>query len=89
MEKSKFHAEEETVKTTENEEEEEWTSIMQVAITGIFALGSFYGYFAGYTLRIKRLDLGEYSFLVVGILFALAFAYALYSYVQEQKAEKK
>ncbi len=74
--------------TPENEGEDEGTSIIQVIVLVAFSVGSFYAYFAGYNLRFKNLDLWEYSFLVIGCLFAIAFAYTLYSYFQEQKTEK-
>ena len=51
-------------------------------------LASFYAYFAGYQLRFKNLNLGAYSFLIVGILFLIAFIYGVYQYIQDKKAQK-
>ena len=60
-----------------------------VIILTLLAIGSFWAYFNGYVVAIKRLSLGEYSFLVVGILFVLGAIYRAYEYYQETKTKKK
>lgn len=89
VEKSRFHKDEYFGETTTSEEDEdEPMHISQVLIMGAFTVASFYSYFAGYQLRFKNLNLGAYSFLVVGILFLMAFSYSFYTYFQEQKNNK-
>lgn len=88
MEKSKFYKDEHLEETTTSEEDDEPMHISQVLIMGAFTIWSFYAYFAGYQLRFKNLNLGAYSFLVVGILFLIAFAYGVYQYIQDKKAQK-
>jgi len=88
MEKEKFHKDEHLEETTTSEEDDEPMHISQVLIMGAFTIWSFYAYFAGYQLRFKNLNLGAYSFLIVGILFLIAFVYSFYTYLQEQKNNK-
>lgn len=88
MEKSKFYKDEHLEETTTSEEDDEPMHISQVLIMGAFTIWSFYAYFAGYQLRFKNLDLGAYSFLIVGILFLIVFAYGVYQYIQDKKAQK-
>ena len=87
MEKSKFYKDEHLEETTTSEEDDEPMHISQVLIMGAFTIWSFYAYFAGYQLRFKNLNLGAYSFLIVGILFLIAFVYSFYTYLQEQKKQ--
>ncbi len=51
-------------------------------------LGAFYAWHAGYVLAIKNLSLGKYSFLILGILLALAFLRAVWDYVSAAKKKK-
>ena len=88
MEKEKFHKDAKTPETTSDDEDEDGVGIPHVFVTWAFMLASFYAYFSGYQLRFKNLNLGAYSFLVVGILFLIAFAYGVYQYIQEKKAQK-
>lgn len=89
MENKRFHKDEYLEETTTPEEEEDGPMhISQVLIMGAFTVASFYAYFAGYQLRFKNLNLGAYSFLVVGILFLIAFSCSFYTYLQEQKNNK-
>ena len=41
-----------------------------------------------YIISIRRLSLGEYSCLIVGIILALLGLYSLYLYFQKKKDEK-
>ena len=84
MENKRFYKDEYLEETTTPEA----MHISQVLIMGAFTVASFYAYFAGYQLRFKNLNLGAYSFLVVGILFLIAFSYSFYTYLQEQKNNK-
>ena len=88
MEKEKFHKDAKNLETTSDDEDEDGVGIPHVFVTWAFMLASFYAYFAGYQLRFKNLNLGAYSFLVVGILFLIAFAYGVYQYIQDKKAQK-
>ena len=87
MENKRFHKDKYLEETTTPEEDGPM-HISQVLIMGAFTVASFYAYFAGYQLRFKNLNLGAYSFLVVGILFLIAFSYSFYTYLQEQKNNK-
>lgn len=83
---------EKNLNTPEMENEEagiEINELWRAIICAVFAVGSFWAYFNGYVVAIKRLSLGEYSFLVVGILFTLAALYSFYEYIQSKKEEKK
>ena len=88
MEKEKFHKDAKALETTSDNEDEDEGGIPHVFVTWAFMLASFYAYFAGYQLRFKNLNLGAYSFLIVGILFLIAFAYGVYQYIQDKKAQK-
>lgn len=88
MEKEKFHKDAKNLETTSDDEDEDGVGIPHVFVTWAFMLASFYAYFAGYQLRFKNLNLGAYSFLIVGILFLIAFVYSFYTYLQEQKNNK-
>lgn len=83
---------EKKINTPEIENEEvgiEINEIQRAIICTLFAIGSFWAYFNGYVVAIKRLSLGEYSFLVVGILFTLGALYSFYEYAQSKKEEKE
>ena len=70
---------------------EAWTTsegIPGILICIFLAGGSFWAYFNGYVLAIKRLSLGRYSFLVLGILFLICAGYNAYEYYQEKKSPK-
>ena len=88
MEKEKFHKDAKTPETSSDDEDEDGVEIPHVFVTWAFMLASFYAYFAGYQLRFKNLNLGANSFLVVGILFLIAFVYGVYQYIQDKKAQK-
>ena len=88
MEKEKFHKDVKKTETNSDDEDEDEGGIPHVFITGAFMLASFYAYFAWYELRFKNLNLWAYSFLIVGILFLIAFIYGVYQYIQDKKAQK-
>ena len=88
MEKEKFHKDAKKPETTSDDEDEDGVGIPHVFVTWAFMLASFYAYFAWYELRFKNLNLWAYSFLIVGILFLIAFAYGVYQYIQDKKAQK-
>ena len=69
----------------ENEEESDlWSLPTSLILLGASGL-SFWGYANNY---IRRINLGEYSCLIVGIILALLGLYSLYLYFQKKKEEK-
>lgn len=71
------------------ETESEDNSLVWGIITLVLAVGSFWAYFNGNVLAIRRVSLGEYSFLVVGILFVLVAAYNFYEHFTKKSEEEK
>ncbi|MDO4713785.1 MAG: hypothetical protein Q4B28_03950 [bacterium] len=72
------------INRVENDEDDQ-PSIGGAIFLGIFAAGSIWAYFNGYVIAIKRLSLGEYSFLIAGILFAALAIWQLVSYLKSKK----
>ena len=72
----------------ENAEESDlWSLPTSLILLGASGL-SFWGYANNYIISIRRLSLGEYSCLIVGIILALLGLYSLYLYFQKKKEEK-
>ena len=72
----------------ENEEESDlWSLPTSLILLGASGL-SFWGYANNYIISIRRINLGEYSCLIVGIILALLGLYSLYLYFQKKKEEK-
>ena len=72
----------------ENEEESDlWSLPTSLILLGASGL-SFWWYANNYIISIRRLSLGEYSCLIIGIILALLGLYSLYLYFQKKKEEK-
>lgn len=72
----------------ENEEESDlWSLPTSLILLGASGL-SFWWYTNNYIISIRRLSLGEYSCLIIGIILALLGLYSLYLYFQKKKEEK-
>lgn len=81
---TKVHKANTPMNRVENNEDDE-PSIGGAIFLGIFSIGSFWAYFNGYVISIKRLSLGEYSFLIAGVVFGALAIWQLVSYLKNKK----